>query len=108
MIQSKITQYNLTEEQRSEIVKETLGQSSSSRWFLHRKGWITGSVGHRYLHLRESSDPEETVAVILEGNTAFDPFDLPHAIKYGKVHEPDVLKLFIKGEKDKHKNFRVH
>ena len=54
------------------------------------------------------NDPEKTVAVILQYNTAFDPFGLPHAIKYGKVHEADALKLFIRGEKDKHKNFSVH
>ena len=45
--QSEIIKYNLTEEQRSEIVKEIFGQSSSSRSFLHRKGRITVLVEHR-------------------------------------------------------------
>ena len=103
----QILKCELTSRQREEIVKETTGQSSSARWYFHRQGRITGSVAHRYLHLREKTDLEKTVDGIIEGNTYFDPSNTLFAIKYGKVHEDDAIKKYILSEKAHHSNLKA-
>ena len=99
----QILKCELTSRQREEIVEETTGQSSSARWYFHRQGPITGSIAHRCLHLREKTDPEDTVDVIIEGNTYFDSSNPP----YGKVHEDDAIKKHILSEKAHHSNLKA-
>ena len=103
----QILKCELTSKQREDIVKETTGQSSSARWYFHRQGRITGSVAHRCLHLREKTDPEKTVDVIIEGNTYFDSSNPPYAIKHGKLHEDDAIKKYILSEKAHHSDLKA-
>jgi len=71
-----VLNYNVSKDQREQMSLITVGQSSNSNSFKHRIGRTTGSVAHRVLTRRESTDPTSLINPIM-GKHSLDDDKLP-------------------------------
>ena len=101
-----ILNYTVSKKQKDEVCLSTVGQSCNENWFRHRIGRITGSVAHRVLTRRKTTDPSNLVSEII-GKKSFNDDRLPPQIKYGRMHEEDALKHYISIERLKTAKFSV-
>ena len=95
--QTCLSTLKCTEEQRTNLARDTETQSKSQLWFDQRKGRITSSLMHVVTHCRK---PESAVKQVMRYNTR----DISHipAVKWGvdnEVRAKQVLLEFLKKER---------
>lgn len=104
--ESYILNYTVSKEEKDEVRLSTVGQNCNENWFRHRMGRITGSVAHRVLTRRETTDPTNLVNEIRD-KKSFNEDKLPPQINYGRMHEEDALKHYISIERLKTTKFSI-
>ena len=78
--------------QATALALATSGQAGNPLWFTERRKWITASVAHSILRLRETTDPACLVQSIITRNNIN-----TEAMQYGRDHEavaPDTYRMF--------------
>ena len=81
----------------------TRQQSTSLAWKAHRLGRVTGSIAHQVLRSDVDSPSEKLLAKVVQPGESLDHIE---AIRYGKVMEPKIRKLYSGVMNKAHVGFR--
>lgn len=86
----------VTDEQVSQVEKETKDQAACKAWHHHRAGWITSSSAHRVTHTSLEEPSQALIKDLCKSRSVDNQLKTP-CILWGKDHEVDI-QISIRSE----------
>jgi len=101
-----VTFIHMDRNQKDMLYDKTIGQGQTDLWMKHRAGRLTASNVYKICHLKESTDPTNTVKLLMN----YCPMNkdyLPAPLQCGHMKEISAKNLYQKKMQGKHKHFSI-